>query len=84
MMAAVTTFLVGAVVGGGVKWAYDKWQGQEERPMVASVREKSASTVRNLGQSVRNVARRKQNKGGTQPEAAEGSETAVETVSAST
>lgn len=59
-MAAVTTFLVGAVVGGGVKWAYDKWHEKEDKPdmSVTAVRERSAATVRNVGQSVSKVVRR--------------------------
>ncbi|MEM7117061.1 MAG: hypothetical protein AAF614_31805 [Chloroflexota bacterium] len=57
-MAAITTFLVGAVVGGGTKWAYDKWQDKEDRPTLASAREKTADTARNFGQSVRNLVRR--------------------------
>ena len=72
IMAALTTFLVGAAVGGGVKWAYDKWQDKEDRPTVASVREKSTATVRNLGQSVQKVVRRK--KDDSAPAAAEESE----------
>ncbi|MEZ4513833.1 MAG: hypothetical protein R3C62_18345 [Chloroflexota bacterium] len=82
-MAVVTTFLAGAVVGGGVKWAYDKWQAKEDRPTVASVREKSASTVRNLGQSVRNVGRRKKGAGDAKPEVVEASETVAEATAAS-
>ena len=31
-MAIGTTFLVGAIVGGGAKWAYDKWQARKEKP----------------------------------------------------
>ena len=60
-MAAITTFLVGTVVGGGAKWAYDKWQDREDKPdlSITAVREKSATTARNIGQSISNVVRRR-------------------------
>ncbi|MEM7117188.1 MAG: hypothetical protein AAF614_32440 [Chloroflexota bacterium] len=56
-MAAGTTFLVGAIVGGGAKWAYDKWQAREEKPdlSLTAVREKTAA----WGQSVSNFVRRR-------------------------
>ena len=71
-MLPMTIFLVGAAVGGGAKWAYDKWQEKEDRPTVASVREKSADTARNFGQSVSNLVRRNKDE---QPEAVEESDT---------
>lgn len=59
-MAAVTTFLIGAVVGGGAKWAYDKWQEKDDKPdlSVKNMREKSAAGVRRAGQKVSSVVRR--------------------------
>lgn len=59
-MAGLTTFLVGAVVGSGMKWVYDKWQEKEDKPdlSITAVREKSAARVRNVGQSISKVVRR--------------------------
>ena len=72
-MAVGTTFLVGAAVGGGAKWAYDKWQAKEDRPevSVAAMREKSTTAVRNLGQSVQRVMGRKKDAGEGMPYTAE-------------
>lgn len=59
-MAAVTTFLAGAIVGGGVKWAYDKWQAQAEKPdlSLAAMREKSAATAQGVRETVTKAVRR--------------------------
>ena len=64
-MLPMTIFLVGAAVGGGAKWAYDKWQENEDRPTLDSAREKSAESARNFGQSVRNLVQRKKDEGET-------------------
>ena len=52
-MATITTFLLGAAVGGGAKWMYDTWQRDGKRPdlNMRDMREKTAERASNLRQS---------------------------------
>ena len=45
-MGVTTTFLIGTAVGAGVKWAYDKWQADDNEA------ESSATVVHEADQPV--------------------------------
>lgn len=61
-MAALTTFLTGVVIGGALKWVYDKSQepdtsiSAEVQGLATSARQKSAELIRRGGESVQEAA----------------------------
>ena len=50
-MAVFTTFLTGAVIGGGLKWAYDQWQ-DPNTSVLAEVKSAASQTAGQVTKAV--------------------------------